>query len=70
MHEADVATMKRHSEELSEGLRDEKKELQKLMEEKDSKVDFERRQSERAEDQLKATIEDRERQIAVLRQKL
>jgi hypothetical protein len=40
MHDVDVSTLKKHYEELLDGLRDQNKHLEELLKEKEAKVEF------------------------------
>lgn len=47
LHAIDIEATKKHYEELVEGLRDERKELEALMDDKDRKVEYERQEFEK-----------------------
>jgi hypothetical protein len=70
LHAADVEAMKKHYEELVDGLKEERKQQDQLMAEKDKTVEYERKESERGKAELKTVIEQRDRQIAELKHRL
>jgi hypothetical protein len=63
LHAIDIEALKAHYEELIEGLRDERKELEALLAEKDLKVEFELKEFERGRNELNSIINDKQRMI-------
>ena len=66
----EVNAMKRHYEQLVDGLNDEKKELEVLMVEKEKKLEHERKEFERGREDSREIVGEKERQIEELKHRL
>ena len=70
LHALDIDSIKTRYDDLIEGLKDERKELEKLMEEKDRKVEHERKEFERGRQELNLILKDREKTIEDFKERL
>lgn len=68
LHAVDIDAMKTHYEQLIDGLREERRQLEQQMAEKDRMIQFETKEFQRIREQLKAIIRDKDRIIDQLKQ--